>query len=142
MGTKTSITTKAEIAVAAAVLLVIVGFGISWWLGKLDDAQYSTSTSNLYNIGQAVSSYEDDHNYKLPPTDSMQHFQAALAPYVGGARGEFLFVQPENSQAYILNTALSNKTLASVKDPASVILMRGTVKHRNGRYAVLHCVGW
>ena len=126
IGSKNAKTIKWGAASAAAVSLVALGFGITWWLNKVDEAQYSSSTSNLYNIGQAASQYEADHNNTFPPADSMPHFRVALAPYVGGASGDFLFVQPENSPPNILNATLSNKPFSSVPNPAVVVLMPGT----------------
>src|SRR5580658_1185845 len=80
------------IAVLAAVLFPV-------FAQARDRARETQSMANLREIGIAVAEYQLD-KAKLPPTDTMDHFQAALSEY---AVGRDLFIEPGTNQPYVLN---------------------------------------
>jgi prepilin-type processing-associated H-X9-DG protein len=103
-----------------------------------EKARETSSMSNLKQIGLATLQFENDHNNKYPPTDSVQDFKDALNPYLGQTRVATIFIEPGTMSEYTINPAISNEDAASAGDPAQVEIAREPVPH-GGRYtAVLY----
>jgi hypothetical protein len=75
------------------------------------------SLSNLKNIALAVQMYLADYEDVMPDMTDMVAVMDELGEYV---RNDEMFFQPDTGQSYGVNTSLSQKRLAEVRDPVSV----------------------
>ena len=75
-------------------------------------AQQLYCTSNVKEISLALRHYADDHDGRLPDSDS---WQEAVTPYMSEA-----VECPATDQVYIFNESLGRKSLADIANPAQV----------------------
>lgn len=86
---------------------------------QADAAYESRSLSNLKQIGLAMAQYIQDNDEKLPPMKSAAVTKKALFPFV---KTDAVFQQPQTHDPYLPNTSLSGRSLASFKDPSSMVI--------------------
>ncbi|HVF11147.1 MAG TPA: hypothetical protein VNA16_10110 [Abditibacteriaceae bacterium] len=79
---------------------------------------YSSSLSNLNQLGQALAMYTQDYDEVLPPMKDATTMKNALMVYV---KNERIFISPITNEAYLPNPILSNKKLAHIVNPASLV---------------------
>lgn len=108
--------------------------------------QANASVNKLRAIGRAALAYADEHNGKLPPTDTLDHFRAATSKYLPARNTDDPFVEPGVNTFYWINPAVSEKPLARIDRPDSTELAEETVSHfgrgrRGGLVAVLYLDG-
>jgi hypothetical protein len=85
---------------------------------EVSGEQVSTdSLSNLKNIALAVQMFLADNEDVMPDMTDMVAVMDELGEYV---RNDEMFFQPDTGQSYGVNTSLSQKRLAEVRDPVSV----------------------
>jgi prepilin-type processing-associated H-X9-DG protein len=124
----------ALIAIIAAILFPV-------FAQSREEARLVSSESNLKQIGLASLMYAQDHTEHFPQMDTMDHFRAAVLPYLGQNPSPTLFVEPGTDQPYVLNAAMSNHSLDSIAQPAATWLAREPVPHSGGQTAILYCDG-
>jgi prepilin-type processing-associated H-X9-DG protein len=106
--------------------------------------QATASVRKLRAIGSAAQAYANDHSGKLPPTDTMDHFQAAVMKYLPAGSGVDAFVEPGANALYWVNPDVSEKKLIQIDRPDATELAEETVPHfggRRGLVAVLYVDG-
>jgi hypothetical protein len=91
------------------------------------------SLSNLKQISLGLLMYVQDNDEILPPLQNPAVIKKALLPYV---RNEQLFVQPKTHRPYRPNASLSHRSLASVKDPAAMVIFYEDAPDQNSTRAV------
>ena len=99
----------AQAAMAAAVTEVYAG-------GEPAGGS-AESLSNLKNLALAVQMFMADNEDVMPDMTDMVAVMDELGDYV---RNDEVFFQPDTGQAYGINTSLSQRRLAEVRDPVSV----------------------
>ena len=122
------------VIVTTAVILFPVFYGAHE--RSQDEANSWVSLHNLSEIGEATVKYERDHNNRLPPMDSMDHFKAALARYDRGYdQSQYsLFVEPGTNRPYVLVATLSNKNVPPGGFATHVVIAYEAVPHVEFRY--------
>lgn len=108
--------------------------------------QANASVIKLRAIGRAAQAYADEHQGKLPPTDTLDHFRAAVSQYLPAGNTGDPFVEPGANTFYWINPGVSEKPLARIWRPDSTELAEETVSHfgrgrRGGLVAVLYLDG-
>jgi hypothetical protein len=108
--------------------------------------QANASVIKLRAIGRAAQAYAGEHNGKLPPTDTLDHFRAAVSKYLPAGNTDDPFVEPGVNTFYWINPGVSEKPLARIWRPDSPELAEETVSHfgrgrRGGLVAVLYLDG-
>lgn len=84
---------------------------------------------NLADIGAMLNEYLEDHGGYFPPTDTLAHLKAALAPYADGAGVQYSC--PDTGVPYVINTAISGKDSENIAYNEQWILA-DTQPHVNG----------
>ena len=125
---------------ALAVGLVAHGVGLAaaTVTANRGFAPNDACVGNLRLISQAVTQYTQDNDERLPPTHTIQEFQAALLPFV---KDPARFVCPDTGLPYVPNPALSGKPVTSFTDPESVVVLRDAKPHSDGQSTVLFLDG-
>jgi hypothetical protein len=99
----------------------------------------AASSSNLKQLALAALQYSQDVGEKFPPMQNADEMKRMLLPYV---KNEAIFVHPGTGEPYQPNAALSEKRLASVAEPASMVLFYemspGDDAHRGVAYVDGH----
>ncbi len=128
---------------AAAVL----GLGVSALLAghllsaqppKTDLSKTDLCAANLKQIAVAVSGYTQDFDGALPPMQTVQATQAALAPY---SASKSLLDCPVTKKPYQPNATLSAKALGKLLHPNTQYLFRDSVAHPDRRLTYLYADG-
>ena len=86
--------------------------------------------SNLKQMATGMMMYVQDYDEKFPPMKSAAQVQNRLRPYV---KREPAFFCPVTKKPYQPIKALSGKSLATIKEPASIPALFDAVPHPNGR---------
>jgi prepilin-type processing-associated H-X9-DG protein len=103
------------------------------------EAARAASNSNLKQLALGALQYSQDFGEKFPPLRTAEEMKKALLPYV---KNEALFIHPGTGEPYQPNPVLSEKRLASIAEPASMVLFyemsAGDDGHRGVAYADGH----
>ncbi len=120
----------------------VLGLGASALLaGHLLSAQPPKTdlcAANLKQIAVAVSGYTQDFDGALPPMQTVQATQAALAPY---SASKSLLDCPVTKKPYQPNATLSAKALGKLLHPNTQYLFRDSVAHPDRRLTYLYADG-
>jgi prepilin-type processing-associated H-X9-DG protein len=122
------------IAIVAAILFPV-------FAKVRDRARETSSMSNLRMLGLATMQFAQDHDQKLPPTDSMDHFKSSVGTYLTPQNKYDPFVETGANVPYALNGRISAKSLERFPHPEVIVLARETVPHSDGKIAVLYLDG-
>lgn len=111
-----------------------------------DKARETSSASNLKQIGLATLEFAQDHDEKLPPTDTMANFKASVSSYIPPQgmtpqNNDDLFVETGANVPYVLNPQVSKKPLDSIPHPETVEIAREAVAHSDGKINILYADG-
>ena len=77
------------------------------------------SLDNLRQIGLAMLQYTQDNDETLPPMTDAATVKKTIYPYV---KSDSVFVDPLTDIAYLPNTSLSHRTLATFNSPAEMVI--------------------
>lgn len=91
------------------------------------------SLSNLKYLTLAVQMFLADNNDVMPDLSTTEAMQSALTVYV---RNDDVFTDPRTGEPYGVNTALSEKRLATVQDPVRTAVFYEETPASDGRRAV------
>ena len=132
--------------------LTVAGGGVATSVGAGSwDSKEQRSLSNLKRIDLTIQEYIQDNDKRLPPLRTLPALENALMPYLKQqekfpdpatgqpfrVRGRDLFVSPLTGQPYLLAAALSGRPISQVADPASMVLLRDTLRTPSG---AIQCV--
>jgi hypothetical protein len=120
------------IAIMAAILFPV-------FAQVRDKARITTSELNIRQVEYAAFQYMQDHEEKFPPMDTMDHFKAAVAPYIkdiDSEKKDLLFIEPGADVPYKLNAALDSKTLSDVEDPTKTEMVSEAEPHSGNRLVI------
>lgn len=98
-----------------------------------------TCYDNVRELNLAVLQYTQDNDEMLPPTDTLAHFEAALAPYVGGDNS--LFICPDNNAPYVLNPAVGGESIALIANPSTTVILQDPGYNLDGTFNTLYVDG-
>ncbi|BDI34454.1 hypothetical protein CCAX7_65050 [Capsulimonas corticalis] len=122
------------IAIMAAILFPV-------FARAREKAREDVSMNNLRSLGLASLQFTQDHDEKLPPLDTMEHFKAAVSQYIPAQNGQDLYTEPGANVPYALNAKISKKSLETFSDPTKVVLIREAVPHSDGKIATVYVDG-
>ncbi|MCW3060715.1 MAG: prepilin-type N-terminal cleavage/methylation domain [Capsulimonas sp.] len=122
------------IAIIAAILFPV-------FAKARDKARIVSSQSNLKQLGLASMQFAQDHDEKLPPMDSMEHFKAAVNQYLPKDEKYDLFTQPGFNTPYTLNAKLSNKSIGDLNNMEGTVMMQETKPYSDKKLATLYADG-
>ena len=83
----------------------------------------ATPHARLKWLAMAIQMYANDYNMTLPPMRSATQLQPLLMPYVRDPR---IFVDPVSGALFGINTALSLKSMSSIRNPADIVIFYQT----------------
>lgn len=98
-----------------------------------DQSASQTSVRNLKQLSLGLLEYAQDWDETLPPMNDAATVKKTLLPYV---KSEQIFLQPETHRPYKANTSLSKRTLASFKDPATMVVFYEDAPDKDNTHAV------
>lgn len=82
---------------------------------------------NARMLAQAVQTYTQDYDGKLPPTDTQAHFQAVITPYVSSVA---VFTCPATHLAYVPNPAIGGHDVFEYRTTSgATILFQDVAAH-------------
>jgi len=77
-----------------------------------------TSLSNLKQMSLGMLQYVQDNDENMPPMKDAATVKNAIYPYV---KSDQIFLQPDTKRPYQPNSSLSGRSLATFKDPATMV---------------------
>jgi hypothetical protein len=122
-------------------VIVIAGILFPVFSQAREKAREMSSMSNLRQIALGTVMFAQDHDQKLPPMDSMDKFKSSVGPYLQSQKGSDLFTEPGANVPYQLNGDVSNKSMASLSDPAKTVIIEESAPHSDGKIAVAYADG-
>jgi hypothetical protein len=93
---------------------------LEMFAGARDKARAASSINNLKQLGIAMQMYTQDSNESFPPMTTADEMKKALFPYV---KSDGIFTQPGKDTPYAPNPWLSKKKLATIKQPAAIVVL-------------------
>lgn len=128
----------AAAAVLGASTLLFAGHWLFAQPPKTNPSKTDLCAVNLKQIAVVVSGYTQDFDGALPPMQTAQATQAALAPY---SASKSLLDCPVTKKPYQPNATLSAKILDKLPEQGKLCLFRDSVAHPDGRLTYLYADG-
>ena len=88
-------------------------------------------------LALAVTQYTQDSDERFPPTDTPEHFQTAVLPFVKDTQ---TFYSP-NGLPFVPNPALNEVSLASIDSPATTVLLQDQAPYPDGLATIAYADG-
>ncbi len=99
----------------------------------------SQSESNLQNLGNALQSYAEQNENKLPDMSSLETVQLALQGYV---YDDSVYYHPETSEPYLVNSFLSSKNLSDLENWLEIVAFYEASPAADGTVGVVYADGY
>jgi hypothetical protein len=98
----------------------------------------SDATSNMKQLATGMMMYMQDYDEVLPPMPDAEKLKKVVLPYV---KNEGVFKSPATRQAFRPNPRLSGRKLASLGNPAGVIMLYSAAPEPDGTRLVARADG-
>lgn len=114
-----------KVVIIGAIAVVLAGYSRAV-MRQGDPQDQPACQSNLKQFGLSILMYVQDYDERYPPMKFAPQVQNRVFPYV---KNKAVFTCPATGAEYLPNPALNYVNLASIKSPATLVMLRDAKPH-------------